>query len=114
MSKKNPKKYSKTGIDNSMKTLHGLTHAGMEQLMQHFSARTPVPLDAMGAKFVALLCFVLAFAAGANFCLFTKRKQESAELGQIFGIGYLLGLVRFGLDAAELITKAAPGITPKP
>lgn len=114
MSKKNSKKYSKTGIDNSMKTLHGFTHGGMEQLTQYFSARTQVPLDAFGAKYVALLLFKFAFASGANFCLFTKRKKESDELSQIFGISYLLALVRFGLDAAELSTKGTLGTTPKP
>ncbi len=112
MSKKSPKKYSKTDIDNSMKTLHGFTHAGLEQLTQYFSARTPVPLDALGAKYVALLLFKFAFAAGASFCLFTKRKQESDELSQIFGISYLLALVRFGLDAAELAQSLV--VTPKP
>jgi hypothetical protein len=91
-----------------LKQLHGLTHAGKEQLIQHFSGRNLVPLEAMGVKFTAFLCFVLAFAAEARFCLFTKRTEESVELGRIFAMSYLLGYVRLGLDAIKEITKSAP------
>jgi len=107
------KKPPTTGsIDDTLKHLHGLTHAGMEQLMQYFSGRNPVPLEAMGVKFTAFLCFVLAFAAGARFCLFTKRTKETIEIARIFEMSFLLGYIRLGLDALGEIQKSVS--TPKP
>jgi hypothetical protein len=101
------RKNSETGIDDALKHLHGLTHAGMEQLMQHFSGRRPIPPETMGVKLAAFLCFVLASTAGMRFCLFTKRTQESVELARMFESSFSPRYVRLGLAVVEEITKSA-------
>jgi hypothetical protein len=80
-------------------TLHGLTHAGMEQLIQYVSGweTNKPPEHAAVPQLTAFLIVVMAFLAGATFCKFTKRTEEIKRIGQVFeiyGLGLLTGALK--------------------
>jgi hypothetical protein len=79
--------------------LHGLTHAGMEQLIQYFSGEetNKPPERAAVPQLTAFLIVVMAFLAGVMFCKFTKRTEEVKRIGKIFetyALGLLPGIIK--------------------
>ncbi|MGO9317616.1 MAG: DUF5677 domain-containing protein [Terracidiphilus sp.] len=83
----------------ALPTLHGMTHAGMEQLIQYFSGQktNKPPERAAVSQLAAFFIVSMAFLAGAAFCKFTKRTEEIKRIGKVFethGLGLLSGMIR--------------------
>ena len=88
--------------------LHGMTHAGMEQLIQYFSGgeTNKPPGYAAVPQLMAFLISVMAFLAGATFCKFTKRTEEAKRIGKVFetyALGLLPGIIKI---VVAMIPKA--------
>ena len=95
---------SKTDLSH----LHGLTHAGMEQLIQYFSGweTNKPPEREVGFQLAAFLIIVMAFLAGATFCTFTKRTEEIKRIAKVFET--------YGMGLLPEIKKILIAMIPKP
>jgi hypothetical protein len=71
--------------------LHGMTHAGMEQLIQYFiGEETNKPSErAVASQLAAFFIVLMAFLAGATFCKFTKRTEESKRISKVYETAFL-------------------------
>ena len=92
----------------ALPALHGLTHAGMEQLTQYFSGEetSKPPEHAAVPQLAAFLISIMAFLAGATFCKFTKRTEEAKRIGKVFetyALGLLPGIIKI---VVAMIPKA--------
>jgi len=96
----------------ALPALHGLTHAGMEQLTQYFSGEetNKPPEHAAIPQLVAFFIVLMAGVAGAMFCKFTKRTEEAKRIGQVMEMN-ILGLLP-GMLKTLLAMIPKPGAPP--
>jgi hypothetical protein len=92
----------------ALPTLHGMTHAGMEQLIQYFRGweTNKPPVRAAYPQLTAFLIVLMAFLAGATFCKFTKRTEEIKRIGKVFET--------YGMRLLPEIKKILITMLPKP
>jgi hypothetical protein len=94
-------------VGDTVKNLHDLTHAGMMQLIQHFSEeskkRTPLE-EAASLRLSAFLVVMLAMIACGSFSRFTKRKETGERLAAV-ALKYFLGAVADTLGAVTGLVK---------
>jgi hypothetical protein len=97
---------------SALPTLHGLTHAGMEQLIQYFSGEETnnPPERAAVPQLAAFLIVLMAVIAGMRFCIFTKRNEGIKQIGQVFET-YCMGLLP-DIRKTLIAMLPKPGATP--
>lgn len=103
------KNLDKKKVGDGLALLHGLTHAGMEQLIPLFDKEKQDPplVVSLVASSVAFVLVLTAAAACGYFCVFTKRTAEVERLRAIVMdciAAHVLEVAKVALDRLKELT----------